>query len=254
MAMILYPAIDVKDGQAVRLLRGDMKSATVFNDDPAAQARAFAQAGFTWLHIVDLNGAFEGRPVNRDAVEAVLAAVEIPAQLGGGIRDMGTIEAWLEAGVARVILGTAAVKDPALVRAACRRFPGRIALGIDARDGKAAVEGWAEASEIEAIDLARRFADAGAAAIVYTDIERDGVLQGVNVAATRALARAASVPVIASGGVASLADIEALRAAAGDGVQGAILGRALYDGRIEPHAALALAAGAEPALQRTPRC
>ncbi len=243
--MILYPAIDLKDGQAVRLLRGEMETATVFNDDPADQARAFEAAGFAWLHLVDLNGAFEGRPVNRAAVEAILAAVAIPAQLGGGIRDMATISAWLEAGVARVILGTAAVKNPELVRAACREFPGQVALGIDARGGRVAVEGWAEVSEIEVLDLARRFADAGAAAIVYTDIARDGVLQGVNVEATAELARAADVPVIASGGVAALADIEALMAAAGDGIQGAIIGRALYDGRIDPAAALALVSANE---------
>ncbi len=245
--MILYPAIDLKDGQAVRLLRGEMETATVFNDDPADQARAFEAAGFAWLHLVDLNGAFEGRPVNRAAVEAILAAVAIPAQLGGGIRDMATLSAWLEAGVARVILGTAAVKNPELVRAACREFPGQVALGIDARGGRVAVEGWAEVSEIEALDLARRFADAGAAAIVYTDIARDGVLQGVNVEATAELARATEVPVIASGGVADLADIEALMAAAGDGIQGAIIGRALYDGRIDAAAALDLATAAERA-------
>ena len=254
--MILYPAIDLKDGQAVRLLRGDMASATVFNEDPAAQARAFAEAGFAWLHLVDLNGAFEGRPVNRAAVTAILAAVELPVQLGGGIRDMATVEAWLAAGIARVILGTAAVKDPAFVRAACRRFPGRVALGIDARRGRVAVEGWAEASEVEALDLVRRFEDAGAAAIIHTDIDRDGALQGVNVAATRALARATSIPVIASGGVASLGDIEALAAAAEDGIEGAIVGRALYDGRIEPRAALSLANDrrAAPVPQGTPRC
>ncbi len=238
--MILYPAIDLKDGQAVRLLRGEMDTATVFNDDPAAQARAFEGAGFGWLHLVDLNGAFEGRPVNRAAVEAILAAVAIPAQLGGGIRNMATIEAWLEAGVARVILGTVAVKDPELVRTACREFPGRIALGIDARDGRVAVEGWAEASAIETLDLARRFEDAGAAAIIFTDISRDGALQGVNVEATAALARATELPVIASGGVAALADIEALMAVASGAIQGAIIGRALYDGRIDPAAALAL--------------
>ena len=243
--MILYPAIDLKDGQAVRLLRGEMDTATVFNDDPAAQARAFEAAGFGWLHLVDLNGAFEGRPVNRAAVEAILAAATIPAQLGGGIRDMATISAWLEAGIARVILGTAAVKDPDLVRAACRAFPGRVALGIDARDGRVAVEGWAEASEIETLNLARRFEDVGVAAIVYTDIARDGALQGVNVAATAALARATELPVIASGGVAALGDIEALMAAASDGnqgggIQGAIIGRALYDGRVDPAAALSL--------------
>ena len=254
--MILYPAIDLKDGQAVRLLRGEMASATVFNEDPAAQARAFAEAGFAWLHLVDLNGAFAGRPVNRAAVAAILAAVDLPVQLGGGIRDMGTVEAWLAAGIARVILGTAALKDPDLVRAACRRFPGRVALGIDARNGRVAVEGWAEASEVAALDLARRFEDAGAAAIIHTDIDRDGALQGVNLAATRALARATPVPVIASGGVASLGDIEALAAAAEDGIQGAIVGRALYDGRIDPAAALSLANDrrAEPVAQGMPRC
>ena len=245
--MILYPAIDLKDGQAVRLLRGEMETATVFNDDPADQARAFEAAGFAWLHLVDLNGAFEGRPVNRAAVEAILAAVAIPAQLGGGIRDMATIETWFEAGVARVILGTVAVKNPELVRAACRKFPGRVALGIDARGGRVAVEGWAEVSEIEALDLAHRFEDAGAAAIVYTDIARDGVLQGVNAEATADLARATEVPVIALGGVAGLADIEALMASAGDGIQGAIIGRALYDGRIDAAAALDLATAAERA-------
>ncbi len=243
--MILYPAIDLKDGQAVRLLRGEMATATVFNDDPAAQARTFEAAGFGWLHLVDLNGAFEGRPVNRAAVEAILAAVAIPAQLGGGIRDMATISAWLEAGVARVILGTVAVKDPELVRAACREFPGRIALSIDARDGRVAVEGWAEVSEIGTLELARRFEDAGAAAVITTDISRDGALQGVNVEATAALAGATELPVIASGGVAALADIEALMAVAsggnqGGGIQGAIIGRALYDGRFDPDAALAL--------------
>ncbi len=248
--MILYPAIDLKDGQAVRLLRGKMDTATVFNDDPAAQARTFQDAGFQWLHLVDLNGAFAGRPVNRAAVEGILAAVTIPAQLGGGIRDMATIAAWLEAGIARVILGTVAVKDPELVRTACREFPGRIALGIDARDGRVAVEGWAEVSEIETLDLARRFEDAGAAAVIYTDIARDGALQGVNVDATAALARATRLPVIASGGVAALGDIEALMAAAKDGIQGAIIGRALYDGRIDPAAALDLASVGEKAEVR----
>jgi len=238
--VILYPAIDLKDGQAVRLLRGEMDTATVFNDDPAAQACAFQAAGFRWLHLVDLNGAFAGRPVNRAAVEAIQAAVAMPVQLGGGIRDMETIETWLEAGIARVILGTVAVKDPELVRSACREFPGRIALGIGARGGRVAVEGWAEVSEIEILELARRFEDAGATAIIYTDISRDGALQGVNVEATAALARATDLPVIASGGVASLADIEALMAVANDGIQGAIVGRALYDGRIDPAAALAL--------------
>jgi phosphoribosylformimino-5-aminoimidazole carboxamide ribotide isomerase len=240
--VIVFPAIDLKDGRVVRLLRGAMDTATVFNEDPAAQARAFAETGFSWLHLVDLNGAFEGRPVNRPAVESVLAAVDMPAQLGGGIRDMATIEAWLEAGVARVILGTAAVKDPALVRAACRRFPGRVVVGIDARGGRVAVEGWAEASDLEAVDLSRRFEDAGVAAIVYTDIERDGALEGVNVAATEALARAVEIPVIASGGVASLDDIAALIAVEDAGIEGAIIGRALYDGRIDPASALALVA------------
>ncbi len=245
--MNLYPAIDLKDGAAVRLLRGEMGTATLFNPNPAAQARDFAEAGFSWLHIVDLNGAFEGRPVNGAAVEAILAAVELPVQLGGGIRDMATIEAWLAAGIARVILGTAAVKDPELVRAACRAFPGRIVVGIDARAGRVAVEGWAEASDLEAEDLARRFEDAGVAAIVYTDIERDGALQGVNVTATAALAGAVAIPVIASGGVASLDDIAALMAVAGGegsgsggSIEGVICGRALYDGRIDPKSALAL--------------
>jgi len=246
--MILFPAIDLKDGQAVRLvrgrlLRGEMDSATVFNEDPAAQAVSVAEAGFRWLHLVDLNGAFEGRPVNAPAVEAILGAVDIPAQLGGGIRDMATIERWLDLGLRRVILGTVAVKNPNLVREACRAFPGRVVLGIDARGGKVATEGWAEVSEIDALDLARRFKDAGAAAIVYTDIDRDGALQGANVAATRALAEAIATPVIASGGVASLADLAALLAIADRvGIEGVISGRALYDGRIDPAAALALLA------------
>lgn len=238
--MILYPAIDLKDGQAVRLVHGDMATATVFNDDPAAQARTFADAGFKWLHLVDLNGAFAGRPVNKAAVEAILAAVDCPVQLGGGIRNRETIEAWLEAGVARIILGTAAVKDPDLVFDACRAYPGRIAVGIDARGGRVAVEGWAEDGGLSATDLARRFANAGVVAIITTDIGRDGALTGVNVAATVALARAVPVPVIASGGVASLDDISALMAVEGDGVAGAILGRALYDGRIDPAEALDL--------------
>lgn len=240
--MILFPAIDLKDGQAVRLLRGELTSATVFNDDPAAQARAFAEAGFAWLHLVDLNGAFEGRPVNAAAVEAILRAVDLPVQLGGGIRDMATIERWLALGVRRVILGTVAVKDPSLAREACRAFPGRVVLGIDARGGRVAVEGWAEVSEITAHDLARRFEDAGAAAIVYTDIERDGALQGANVEATRALAEAVATPVIASGGVASLDDLAAFLAIEVSGIEGVISGRALYDGRIDPQAALALLA------------
>jgi len=245
--VIVFPAIDLKDGAAVRLLRGEMDTARVFNTDPAAQARAFAEAGFRWLHLVDLNGAFQGRPVNRAAVDGILAAIDLPVQLGGGIRDMATIETWLEAGVARVILGTAAVKDPDLVRAACRRFAGRVVVGIDARAGRVAVEGWAEQSDLEAIDLARRFEDAGVAALVYTDIERDGALQGVNVAATAALAEAVSIPVIASGGVSSLDDIAALLAVEERGIEGVICGRALYDGRVDPKSALALVGAKEAA-------
>jgi len=241
--MILFPAIDLKDGAAVRLLRGEMGTAKVFNPDPAAQAREFVEAGFAWLHLVDLNGAFAGRPVNDAAVRAILAAVDLPVQLGGGIRDMATIEAWLEAGVRRVILGTAAVKTPDLVTEACRAFPDRIVVGIDARGGKVAVEGWAEASEIEALELARRFEDCGVAAIVYTDIERDGALQGVNVEATALLAEAIGTPVIASGGVSSLDDLAALMAVESCGLEGVIAGRALYDGRIDPKSALALLAG-----------
>ncbi len=242
--MILFPAIDLKDGQCVRLLRGAMDAATVFNADPADQARRFAAAGFAWLHLVDLNGAIEGRPVNAQAVSDILAAVSLPVQLGGGIRDMARIEAWLEKGIRRVILGTAALTDPALVRAACRRFPGRVAVGIDARGGMVATEGWVKTSNTSALDLARAFGDAGVAAIVYTDIERDGALQGVNLAATAALARAVETPVIASGGVAGLDDLVALKAAAARGVAGAsgiagvVVGRALYDGRIDPAAAL----------------
>ena len=229
--MILYPAIDLKDGQCVRLVRGDMAQATVFNDNPADQARRFAEAGASWLHVVDLNGAFEGKPVNAAAVEGILGASALPVQLGGGIRSMETIETWLAAGVSRVVLGTVAVKDPELVRAACRAWPDKVALGIDARGGRVAVEGWAEVSDLEARELALRFEDAGAAAIVYTDIDRDGVLQGPNVAATAALAGAVSTPVIASGGVSSIADLEALATA--PGIAGAIVGRALYDGRID---------------------
>ena len=235
--MILYPAIDLKDGQCVRLLRGDMGAATVFGDDPAAQARAFAEAGCRWLHLVDLNGAFAGHPVNGAAVEAILAAVEVPVQLGGGIRDMATAEGWLARGVARVILGTAAVENPDFVRAAARAFPGRVAVGLDARNGRVATRGWAEETELEATDLARRFADAGIAAIIYTDIDRDGAMGGPNVAATAALARAVPVPVIASGGVSSLADLLALRDTGV--IAGAISGRALYDGAIDLRGALA---------------
>jgi len=238
--MILYPAIDLKDGRCVRLKRGEMAQATVFNDDPAAQARAFAAQGFAWLHIVDLNGAFSGKPVNGSAVEAILGAVSIPAQLGGGIRDLATIDMWLGKGVRRVILGTAAVKNPPLVREACRKFPGRIVVGIDARGGKVAVEGWAQTSELDAIELARRFEDAGVAAIVYTDIDRDGVLQGLNLPATAELAHATSIPVIASGGLAGIDDVRALLRPEYAKLQGVIAGRALYDGRLDAREALAL--------------
>lgn len=242
MSFTLYPAIDLKGGQVVRLLRGEMAEATVYAADPAAQAQAFAAAGFSWLHVVDLDGAFAGRPANAEAVRAILAAVPgMQVQLGGGIRSLAVAEAWLAAGVARIVLGSAAVKDPAFVRQACRAFPGRVAIGIDARDGMVATEGWAETTNIPAIDLARRFADAGAAAIITTDIARDGMLAGVNVAATAAMARAVAVPVIASGGVAGVEDIRALRAA-GAGIAGAILGRALYEGRLSPAEALAAAA------------
>jgi len=240
--MILYPAIDLKDGQCVRLLRGEMDKATVFGDDPAAQARAFAAAGCAWLHLVDLNGAFAGRPVNAAAVESILAAVDIPCQLGGGIRGMATIEHWLDKGLARVILGTVAVENPALVREAAQAFPGRVAVGIDARGGRVATRGWAEETDVMATDLARSFEDAGVAAIIYTDIERDGAMQGPNLAATAALARAVSIPVIASGGVASLDDLIALRDC-GAGLNGAISGRALYDGTIDLAAALAALRG-----------
>ncbi len=238
----LYPAIDLKAGQVVRLKRGEMADATIYGQDPAAQAAQFAAQGFTWLHVVDLDGAFAGKPANAGAVRAILAATGAPVQLGGGIRTMQTAQAWLEAGVARIILGSVAVKDPGFVRAACRAFPGQVALGIDAKGGMVATEGWAEVSDIPALDLARRFEDAGAAAIIFTDIERDGMLGGANAPATRALAGAVGVPVVASGGVASVAEIAALRAAP-EGIAGAILGRALYDGRVAPEAALA-AAGA----------
>lgn len=242
--MILFPAIDLKDGQCVRLKLGEMDQATVFNDDPAAQARAFEAQGFRYLHIVDLNGAFAGKPANAAAVEAILGAISIPAQLGGGIRDMATIETWLDKGIRRVILGTVAVRDPDLVKAACRAFPGRVAVGIDARGGKVAVEGWAETSELSAIDLALRFQDAGVAAIIYTDIDRDGVLKGLNLPATVELAHATSIPVIASGGLASMADITALTQPENAILEGAISGRALYDGRIDPAEALRVLAAA----------
>ncbi len=241
--MIFYPAIDLKDGQCVRLLRGEMDQVAVFTDDPAGQARKFADAGCAWLHVVDLNGAFAGAPVNARAVEAILANVDIPIQLGGGIRDMETVALWLEKGVARVILGTAALKNPELVIAACGQYPGRVAVGIDARDGRVATEGWAETSDMEAGQLALKFDDAGVAAIIYTDIERDGAMLGPNVDATLALARAINTPVIASGGVASMDDLAALKAAGGDILDGVISGRAVYDGRIDPTAAGALLAG-----------
>jgi phosphoribosylformimino-5-aminoimidazole carboxamide ribotide isomerase len=245
--MILFPAIDLKDGACVRLERGLMDRATTFNADPAAQAKAFAEQGFEWLHVVDLNGAFAGRSVNGAAVEAILSAIDIPVQLGGGIRDRAAIEAWLDKGVRRVILGTVAVRDPALVRAAARAFPGRVAVGIDARGGKVAVEGWAEATEMDAADLGKSFEDAGVAAIIYTDIDRDGILKGLNIEATLRLARAVSIPVIASGGLASLADIERLLKPDCAILAGAISGRALYDGRLDPREALALIRSARAA-------
>ncbi len=242
--MILFPAIDLKDGQCVRLKLGEMDQATVFNDDPADQAAQFEAQGFSYLHVVDLNGAFAGKPVNGAAVDAILARVKMPVQLGGGIRDLATVETWLTKGIRRVILGTIAVRDPALVREACKRFPGRIAVGIDAKGGKVAVEGWAETSELTAIDLARRFEDAGVSAIIYTDIERDGILKGLNLPATAELARATSIPVIASGGLASIADVKALMQPEYRLLEGAITGRALYDGRIDPKEALAVLAAA----------
>lgn len=235
--MILYPAIDLKDGQCVRLLKGDMAAATVFGDDPAAQAAAFESAGCDWLHLVDLNGAFAGRPVNAAAVEAILSRVSVPCQLGGGIRDMATIERWLSKGLARVILGTVAVEDPDLVRNAARAFPGKVAVGLDARGGRVATRGWAEETEITVTGLARSFEDAGVAAIVYTDIDRDGAMGGPNVEATEALARAVGIPVIASGGVSSLDDLVRLRDTGV--IAGAISGRALYDGALDLRAAVA---------------
>ena len=242
--MILFPAIDLKGGQCVRLKLGDMAQATVFNNDPAAQAQSFEAQGFHWLHLVDLDGAFAGRSVNAAAVEAILAAVTIPVQLGGGIRDLAMIETWLARGIRRVILGTIALRDPDLVKDACRRFPGRIAVGIDAKGGKVAVEGWAETSELSAIDLARRFADAGVAAIIFTDVDRDGVMKGLNIEATLALAKAVKIPVIASGGLASLADIRRLLEPDCAILEGAISGRALYDGRLDAGEALKLIAEA----------
>jgi phosphoribosylformimino-5-aminoimidazole carboxamide ribotide isomerase len=237
-AVILFPAIDLKNGQCVRLKQGDMDQATVFNDDPAAQGAAFESQGFRWLHVVDLDGAFAGKPMNAAAVEAILARVAFPVQLGGGIRDMKTVEGWLSKGIRRVIIGTAAVRDPGFVREAAKAFPGQVAVGIDARDGYVAVEGWAETSTLAAADLGRRFEDAGVAAIVYTDIARDGMLQGINWDGTIALAKALTIPVIASGGLASMADIERMMAPDAAILEGAITGRALYDGRIDPAAAL----------------
>ena len=234
--MILYPAIDLKDGQAVRLVHGDTEKSTVFNDDPAAQAREFVDAGCTWLHLVDLNGAFAGTPVNAAPVEAILKSCNVPAQLGGGIRDMATIEAWLDKGLARVILGTVAVENPALVREAARAFPGKVAVGIDARNGRVATKGWAEETDVMVTDLAKSFEDAGVAALIYTDIMRDGAMGGPNIDATAALARAVNIPVIASGGVSSLADLEALKETGV--ISGAISGRALYDGAIDLSEAL----------------
>ena len=239
--MILFPAIDLKDGQCVRLKRGLMHEATVFNDDPAAQARQFKSQGFQWLHCVDLNGAFDGRSVNAQAIKSIRAAIDLPIQLGGGIRDLAAVEGWLAAGITRVILGTAALTDPDFVKDAARKFPGRIVVGVDAKGGKIATQGWADVSDLTPVDLGKRFEDAGVAAILFTDIDGDGLLKGVNVTATAALAGALTIPVIASGGVGSNADIEALVAANAPGIEGVVVGRALYDGRIDIPAALALA-------------
>jgi phosphoribosylformimino-5-aminoimidazole carboxamide ribotide isomerase len=247
-AVILFPAIDLKDGQCVRLEQGDMARATVFNLDPAAQAACFAAQGFEYLHVVDLDGAFAGKPVNGLAVEAMLANVSIPVQLGGGIRDLKTVEAWLAKGIARVIIGTAAVRNPELVRSAAKAFPGRVAVGLDARDGRVAVDGWAETSQVTALEIAQRFEDAGVAAIVFTDIARDGLLKGLNLDATIALANRISIPVIASGGLASIEDVKALLMPRAKKLAGAIAGRALYDGRLDPVAALALIRSAPAAV------
>jgi phosphoribosylformimino-5-aminoimidazole carboxamide ribotide isomerase len=246
-AVILFPAIDLKNGDVVRLQRGDMARATVFNCDPAAQARTFEQQGFEYLHIVDLDGAFAGKPINAAAVEQIVAAVKIPVQLGGGIRDRATIDAWLGKGVARVIIGTAAVRNPALVKEAARVHPGQIAVGLDARDGRVAVEGWAQTSDLSALDIAKRFEDAGVAALVYTDVARDGMLEGLNLDATIALAESVSIPVIASGGLASLDDIRALLKPRAKKLAGAIIGRALYNGRLDAAAALQLIRAAQAA-------
>jgi phosphoribosylformimino-5-aminoimidazole carboxamide ribotide isomerase len=239
-AVILFPAIDLKEGLAVRLKQGDMTRATIFHRDPAAQARAFGQQGFEYLHIVDLDGAFAGKPMNAAAVDRILETVSIPVQLGGGVRDTATVENWLEKGVTRVIIGTSAVRDPPFVKQAARDYPGRIAVGLDARDGKVAVEGWAETSQLSALEIARRFEDVGVAAIVYTDIARDGMLQGLNLDATISLAEAISIPVIASGGLASIGDIKALLEPRAKNLAGAIVGRALYDGRLDAAEALML--------------
>ncbi len=238
--MILFPAIDLKNGQCVRLEQGDMARATVFNLNPAAQAQSFAAQGFEYLHVVDLDGAFAGKPMNAQAVEAMLKVVRMPVQLGGGIRDLATVEAWLAKGITRVIIGTAAVRDPAFVKEAAARFPGRVAVGLDARDGKVAVEGWAETSTVTALEIAQRFEDAGVAAIIFTDIARDGLLKGLNLDATIALADSISIPVIASGGLASIDDIKAMLSPRAKKLAGAIAGRALYDGRVDPAAALEL--------------
>lgn len=245
--MILFPAIDLKNGQCVRLEQGDMARATVFNLDPSAQAKTFQDQGFEYLHVVDLDGAFAGKPMNAQAVEGMLKTVTMPVQLGGGIRDLATIEAWLSKGIKRVIIGTAAVRDPALVKEAAKKFPGRVAVGLDARDGKVAVEGWAETSSVTALDIAQRFEDAGVAAIIFTDIARDGLLKGLNLDATIALADAISIPVIASGGFASIADVKAMLEPRANKLEGAISGRALYDGRIDPAEALTLIRNARAA-------
>lgn len=238
--MILFPAIDLKDGSCVRLIKGDMAAATVFNTDPASQAKTFEEQGFEWLHLVDLNGAFEGFSANGAVVEKILEAISLPVQLGGGIRDLAGIEQWLERGIRRVILGTVAVKNPDLVKEACRKFPGQIAVGIDAKGGRVAVEGWAETSDLTAVELAKKFEDCGVAAIIYTDIDRDGILTGLNIDSTLELAASTRIPVIASGGLASIKDIERLLEADAAHLEGAISGRALYDGRLDPAAALAL--------------
>ena len=241
--MILFPAIDLKDGACVRLFKGDMDKATVYNADPADQARAFEKAGFKWLHLVDLNGAIKGKPINEQAVASILTAIKLPVQLGGGIRDIATIQRWIDAGITRVILGTVALTDPELVKTACKQFPGKIVVGIDAREGYVAVEGWAKTSRVKALDLALRFEDCGVAAIVFTDIDRDGVMTGVNLESTVDLAFALTTPIIASGGVSSLSDLEEIKRHEGSGIEGVISGRALYDGRINVAAALKLMEG-----------